>query len=84
MAVKAIKGSVRPRPNKKDVRYYSITLELGKDKITGKRKRVSFRCETTDRAEADAMLILKQAEYMKGDMLMPSDMTVEQIGRAHV
>lgn len=78
MAVKAIKGSVRPRPNTKDIRYYSITLELGKDKITGKRKRVSFRCETTDRAEADAMLILKQAEYMKGDMLMPSDMTVEQ------
>ena len=46
---KRINGSVRPRPNAEDVQYYDITLELGTDPATGKRKRMYFKVNTTDR-----------------------------------
>lgn len=36
--VKTVKGSVRPRPNAENVQYYNLTLELGTDPATGKRK----------------------------------------------
>ena len=49
---KTVSGSVRPRPNTKDVRYFDIILELGKDPLTGKRKRVYYKADTTDRQEA--------------------------------
>ena len=35
---KTVSGSVRPRPNTKDVRYFDIILELGKDPLTGEAK----------------------------------------------
>ncbi|MCM1064354.1 MAG: tyrosine-type recombinase/integrase [Eubacterium sp.] len=73
-----ITGSIRPRPSKDNVRYYTIVLELGKEQGTGKRIRTSFRCDTTDRKEAEKFLLMKKAEYLKGEMLMPSDLTVEQ------
>lgn len=72
-----IKGSVRPRPSKDDVRYYDIILELGKDPYSGKRNRVSFKADTTDRQEAENELLKRKAEYLNGDMLMPSNRTVE-------
>lgn len=72
-----VTGSIRPRPNKSDVRYYDVTLELGKNP-DGTRKRISFRCDTTDREEAENFLTLKKAEYLSGEMLMPSKMTVAQ------
>jgi len=73
---KKVTGSVRPRPNKDYVTHYDITIELGRDPLTGKRKRVSFRADTTNREEAEAMLIMKKAEYLQGEMLMPSEKTV--------
>lgn len=76
MGTKRISGSIRPRPNKDNVKYFDIILELGTDCRTGKRNRVTFRAETTDREEAENMLIMKKAEYLSGDMLMPSDKTV--------
>ena len=36
--VKQISGSIRPRPNAENVQYYNLTLELGTDPATGKRK----------------------------------------------
>ena len=75
---KTIKGSVRPRPNKDNVRYYNITLELGVDKITGERKRVYFRIDTTDRQEAENFLLVKKAEYLQGEMVEPTRKTVAQ------
>lgn len=74
--IKNVTGSVRPRPNKENPTHYDIVLELGRDPLTGKRKRVSFRADTTDREEAEAMLIMKKAEYLSGEMLMPSEKTV--------
>lgn len=76
MAKSKISGSVRPRPNEDNIKYYSITIELGRDPITGKRKRIYFHADTTDREEAENILIMKQAEYLSGEMLMPSDKTV--------
>lgn len=74
---KKITGSIRPRPNKTDVKYYDVVLELGIDPLTGNRKRVSFHVDTTDKDEAEAFLTIKKAEYLSDEMLMPSDMTVE-------
>lgn len=71
-----ISGSVRPRPNADNINYYDIVLELGRDPLTGKRKRVHYHVDTTDRGEAENILIMKQAEYLSGEMLMPSDKTV--------
>ena len=62
--VKNVTGSVRPRPSKENVKYYDVILELGRDPYTGKRKRVSFRAETTDRNEAENILTIKKAEYL--------------------
>lgn len=73
---KSITGSVRPRPSKNNVQYYTVVLELGKDPITGERKRLYFRADTDDRQEAENFLTMKKAEYLQGDLLMPSDMTV--------
>lgn len=73
---KHVTGSVRPRPNKDNINYYEITIELGRNPLTGKRERVRFRADTTDREEAEAMLTMKKAEYLSGEMLMPSDKTV--------
>lgn len=63
-----INGSVRPRPNKDNVRYYEVILELGKDEY-GRRKRAYFKCEATDRVEAENMLTKKKAEYLNGELL---------------
>ncbi len=77
--VKNVTGSVRPRPSKENVKYYDVILELGRDPYTGKRKRVSFRAETTDRNEAENILTIKKAEYLQGTMLIPTKMTVEEL-----
>lgn len=69
---KTVSGSVRPRPNTKDVRYFDIILELGKDPLTGKRKRVYYKADTTDRQEAENLLTVKKAEYLSGNMIEPS------------
>lgn len=75
---KTVKGSVRPRPSKDNTRYYSVTLELGCDKITGERKRVYFKIDTTDRQEAENFLLVKKAEYLQGEMIEPNKKTVAQ------
>ncbi len=76
MSKKSITGSIRPRPSKDDVQYYTVVLELGKDPVTGKRIRASFRIDTTDKKEAENYLTMKKAEYLQGELLNPSDMTV--------
>lgn len=76
MSTKKVTGSIRPRPDKNNIRYFDIIIELGTDPRTGERKRVSFRAETTDRNEAENMLIMKKSEYLSGDMLLPNDKTV--------
>lgn len=53
MQKKSITGSVRPRPSKENVQYYTVVLELGKDPVTGKRIRLNFRTNTDDRQEAE-------------------------------
>lgn len=77
MAKRHVTGSLRARPNKDNIRYYDIVLEFGTNPITGKRERTTFRAETTDREEAENMLICKKAEYLSGELLMPCDMTVK-------
>lgn len=72
-----VTGSVRPRPSKENVQYYDVVLELGKEPGSGKRIRKSFRIDTTDRQEAEDFLLMKKAEFLKGELLMPSHMTVE-------
>lgn len=74
---KKITGSVRPRPDKDNVKYYDVILELGKDPVTGKRKRVRFKSDSDSREEAENLLTIKKAEYLQGDLLLPNDMTVE-------
>lgn len=74
---KQITGSVRPRPNKGDVKYYDVILELGTDPLTGKRKRVRFKSDSDDREEAENLLTIKKAEYIQGDLLLPNEMTVK-------
>lgn len=73
---KKIGGSVRPRPSRDNIRYFDVTLELGVDKVTGKRKRATFRIDTTSQLEAENFLMKKKVEYMEGEMLMPSEKTV--------
>lgn len=72
-----VTGSVRPRPSKNDVRYYDVVIELGKDPGSGRRIRKTFRCDKDSREEAEEYLLMKKAEFLKGEMLMPSKMTVE-------
>ncbi len=76
MSKKSITGSIRPRPSRDDVQYYTVVLELGKDPVTGKRIRASFRIDTNDKKEAENFLTMKKAEYLQGELLNPSDMTV--------
>lgn len=76
--VKTVKGSVRPRPNAENVLYYDLTLELGKDPVTGKRKRLYFKADTTDRQEAENQLMIKKVEYLQEEIVEPSKETVEQ------
>lgn len=76
--VKTVKGSVRPRPNAENVLYYDLTLELGKDPVTGKRKRLYFKADTTDRQEAENQLMIRKAEYLQEEIVEPSKETVEQ------
>lgn len=76
--VKTVKGSVRPRPNAENVSYYDLTLELGKDPVTGKRKRLYFKADTTDRQEAENQLMIKKVEYLQEEIVEPSKETVEQ------
>lgn len=73
---KKIPGHVRPRPNAKDVRYYDIILELGKDPCTGKRIRRRFKSDSPDREEAEAELVKRWEEYREGKLLTPSNITV--------
>lgn len=76
MTKRHVTGSIRPRPSKDNIKYYDVVLELGKNPLTGKRERVSFRIDTTDREEAENFLTMKKAEYLTGNMLMPCDKTV--------
>lgn len=76
MQRKAVTGSVRPRPTKDNVQYYTVVLELGKDPCSGKRIRANYRVNTTDKDEAEKFLLMKKSEYLQGELLMPSDMTV--------
>lgn len=76
--VKTVKGSVRPRPNAENVLYYDLTLELGKDPVTGKRKRLYYKEDTTDRQEAENRLMIRKAEYLQEEIVEPSKETVEQ------
>lgn len=76
MKKKTVTGSIRPRPSKKNIQYYTIVLELGKDPVTGKRLRANFRIDTDDYEEAEKFLQIKKAEYLQDELLMPSDMTV--------
>ena len=78
MQVRKIAGSVRPRPSKENVKYYDVILELGRDPLTGERKRVRFKSNSDSREEAENMLILKKAEYLSGEMLMPDERTVSE------
>lgn len=78
MSTKKITAWIRPRPSKKNIRYYDVTLELGKDTLTGKRKRVTFRCDSTDRRDAEKMRTIKLAEYYTDDILIPSEKNVRQ------
>lgn len=73
-----IKGHIRPRPNKKNVKYYDVILELGKDPITGKRKQIPFHVDGSYE-DAQAVLIQKQAEYLNSELLIPSKMTVKTL-----
>ena len=75
---KRINGSIRPRPNAEDVQYYDITLELGTDPATGKRKRMYFKVNTTEREEAENELMIKKAEYLQEKLLEPSKETVTE------
>ena len=81
---KNVTGSVRPRPDKNNVRYYTVTIELGRNPYTGKRERVQFRVDTTSREEAEAFLTLKKAEYIQGELIMPSNMTVEDLMKEYL
>ncbi len=76
MQRKTVTGSVRPIPTKDNVQYYTVVLELGKDPCYGKRIRANYRVDTTDRDEAEKFLLMKKSEYLQGELLMPSDMTV--------
>ena len=75
---KQISGSVRPRPNAENVQYYNLTLELGTDPATGKRKRLYFKINTTDKQEAENELMIKKAEYLQEKIVEPSKETVGQ------
>lgn len=75
---KKVSGSVRPRPSKDNVKYYDVILELGTDPATGKRIRPRFKSDSDSKEEAEALLIKKKAEYLDGEMILPSDKTVEQ------
>lgn len=55
-----------------------MTLELGTDPISGKRKRIYFKVDTADRQEAENMLVIKKAEYLQGEIIEPSRKTVGQ------
>ena len=74
---RTITGSVRPRPNKDNVKYFDVILELGKDPLTGKRNRVRFKSDSDSREDAENLLTIKKAEYLQGDLLLPNDITVE-------
>ena len=74
---RTITGSVRPRPNKDNVKYFDVILELGKDPLTGKRNRVRFKSDSDSMEEAENLLTIKKAEYLQGDLLLPNDMAVE-------
>lgn len=76
MQVRKVAGSVRPRPSKENVKYYDVILELGRDPLTGERKRVRFKSNSDSKEEAENLLILKKAEYLSGEMLMPDERTV--------
>lgn len=78
METRTVSGSIRPRPSAEDIKYYDVILELGKDRLTGRRKRSYFKAETTDRKKAENMLTIKKAEYLSGELIEPSKKTVSQ------
>ena len=84
MSKARISGSLRPRPSKDNIRYFDVILELGINPLTGKRERLSFRCDSTDRAEAEEMLILKKAEFISGELIKPSNLTVEEFMKTYL
>ena len=74
---KKVTGSIRPRPDLKNIRYYDVVIELGHDEF-GKRKRVYFHVPTTNRQVAENFLMEKKTEYIKGELLEPTRLTVSQ------
>lgn len=84
MSKTKITGSIRPRPTKDNIRYFDIILELGVNPLTGQRERPSFRCDSTDWADAEEMLILKKAEFLSGELIKPSNLTVEEFMKIYV
>lgn len=79
-----ITGSVRPRPNKDNVRYYDVILELGTDPVTGKRNRVRFKSDSDSREDAENLLTIKKAEYLQGELLLPDKRTVEDFMNEYI
>ncbi|MDM8235925.1 hypothetical protein [[Ruminococcus] torques] len=57
---KKITGSVRPRTNKDNVKYFDVILELGKDPVTGRSNRVRFKSDSDSREDAENLLTIKK------------------------
>lgn len=74
---KTVKGHVRPRPSKENTRYYDVVLDFGKNQYTGKRERITFHAETTNKKEAENMLTVKKAEYLQGTIVEPTKLLVK-------
>lgn len=68
---KEVTGHIRPRPNATDIRYFDAVIDFGKDELTGKRNRKTFRVDTTDEMHAKKELEIKKAEYLLGYALDP-------------
>lgn len=76
---KVIKGHIRPRPNKENVRYYDVVLEYGVDE-NGKRIQKSVRVDGT-KEDAEAKLIQLQAEYMNDELILPDKILVKTFAK---
>lgn len=72
-----VAGHVRPRPKKHNVKYYDVVLDVGIDKLTGKRQRLNYRSDSPDKAVAEQLLLIKKSEYLQDKIILPSNMTVE-------
>jgi Integrase len=77
MAVRSVSGHIETRKDRYgNIRGYKIVIDLGKDPLTGKRKRLYWKADTEE--EANIILIQKQAEYLNQELLQPNQMSVSQ------